>query len=116
MTNLKQWQPATAANAVAEEEESPQYRVAVAVTQQTRGTKQEPGDDVEDDNENEEFVPSIHPRVAHHNASIPHPHPNYSKIAHELYNGFASHWNNEGECSQLCKKSIVISRFLESFG
>jgi hypothetical protein len=63
---------------------------------------------VEEDDENN---PAIHPRDAHHNPSIPH--PNYSDIAHELYNQFASHWNNEeDDCSQFCKKSIVMSRFL----
>jgi hypothetical protein len=65
----------------------------IAVTQYTQGTLQEPGEDA-------------HPWDAHHNQSIPH--PNVSDFAHELYNTFEAHHDNEDVCSRLCKKSIVF--------
>jgi hypothetical protein len=102
---------ATAANAVAEEVESPQHHEApITVTQFTQGTP----DALVDVNNIVDVDNTPHPRDAHHNQSIPH--PNVSDIAHELYNTFALHHDNKDVCSRLCKKSIVFSRFLFNGG
>jgi hypothetical protein len=101
---------ATAANAVAEKVESSQHPAApITVTQFTQGTP----DALVDVNSTNPH-PHPHPRDAHHNQSIPH--PNVSDIAHELYNTFALHHDNEDVCSRLCKKSIVFSCFLFNGG
>jgi hypothetical protein len=104
-TNPKAASPATTvANAVAEEVESPQHHEApITITQFTQGTPV-------DVNVND----TPHPRDAHHNQSIPH--PNVSDKAHELYNTFALHHDNQDDCSRLCKKSIEFSRFLFNGG
>jgi hypothetical protein len=95
---------ATAANAVVEEAESPQLQEApITITQFTQGTPT-------DVNVND----TPHPRDAHLNLSIPH--PSVSDKAHELFSSFADHHDNQDDCSRLCKKSIVFSRFLFNGG